>query len=69
MLLRCNSQIRGALISVQTKIAAAHSINAVRAIKYTISSPRIRLDLYVCEGSATANNNFFGQCRVRNLQR
>lgn len=66
--LRRNGQILAALTGIQTKIAAADVVDAVRAIEASGGIQRFRLDdLYVCDGSGTANNDFLGQRRVRTL--
>ncbi|WP_372623817.1 hypothetical protein [Falsiroseomonas sp.] len=66
--LRRNGQIVAALTGVQTKLAAADVVDAVRAIENGGSGLRFRLDdLYICDGSGTANNDFLGQRRVRTL--
>lgn len=66
--LRRNGQILVALTGIQTKIASTDVADAVRIFETTGSAQRIRIDdLYICDGSGTANNDFLGQRRVRTL--
>jgi hypothetical protein len=66
--LRRNGQVVVALTGVQTKIAASDAIDAIRIAENSGSGQRVRMDdLYICDGSGTANNDFLGQMRVRTL--
>lgn len=66
--LRRNGQILVALTGIPTKIAATDQVDALRAVENLGSSQRTRLDdIYICDGTGTANNDFLGQRRVRTL--
>ncbi len=66
--LRRNGQILVALTGIQTKIASTDLVDAVRMIEQSPGIQRIRMDdLYICDGTGTANNDFLGQRRVRTL--
>jgi len=65
--LRRNNQVVIALSAVQTLVNAADDVNSVIIDRNSSGFAYLADDLYVADGSGTANNDFLGDVRARTL--